>query len=82
MFEGIKPILMQLSIIKIQLKHNNSGILNDDILTKKQIVEIKTQPKKVNIGIHIFFLQADTWHLIIIIIILIIVIIISQIIAK
>ena len=82
MFEGIKPISMQLSIIKIQLKHNNSGILNDDILTKKQIVEIKTQPKKVKIGIHIFFLQADTWHLIIIIIILIIVINISQIIAK
>ena len=43
MFEGIKPISIQLSIIKIQLKHNNSGILNDDILTKKQIVEIKTQ---------------------------------------
>lgn len=55
MFEGIKPISIQLSIIKIQLKHNNSGILNDDIFTKKQIVEIKTQPKKVNIGIHIFF---------------------------
>ena len=82
MFEGIKPISIQLSIIKIQLKHNNSGILNDDILTKKQIVEIKTQPKKVKIGIYIFFLQADTWHLIIIIIILIIVINISQIIAK
>ena len=82
MFEGIKPISIQLSIIKIQLKHNNSGILNYDILAKKQIVEIKTQPKKVKIGIHIFFLQADTWHLIIIIIILIIVINISQIIAK
>ena len=68
MFEGIKPISMQLSIIKIQLKHNNSGILNDDILTKKQIVEIKTQPKKVNIGIHIFFLKADNWNLIILLI--------------
>ena len=38
--------------------------------------------RSVNIGINIFFLQVDTWHLIIITIKLIIVINISQIKAK
>lgn len=38
--------------------------------------------RSVNIGINIFFLRADTWHLIIITIKLIIVINISQIKAK
>ena len=38
--------------------------------------------RSVNIGINIFFLQADTWHLIVITIKLIIVINISQIKAK
>ena len=60
------------------MKHKSSGILKEEILIIKNNVDNVAHIRNVEIGIHAFFLQADTRHLKIIFIKLIIVIIISH----